>query len=120
MEGLEWVYHYYTGDCIDWQWKYQNHYAPLLKDLIRYIPAKPTQLLQQKAPSPISPEKQLACVLPRSQLTLVPKHVRDTLMTKYIHLYPETCKKSWAFCRYNWEGHPILPEINILELTLDC
>jgi 5'-3' exoribonuclease 1 len=120
LEGLEWVYHYYTGDCIDWQWKYQNHYAPLLKDLIRYIPAKPTQLLQQKAPSPISPEKQLACVLPRSQLTLVPTHVRDVLMTKYIHLYPETCKKSWAFCRYNWEGHPILPEINILELTLDC
>jgi len=111
LEGLEWVFHYYTGDCIDWRWKYHSHYAPLLTDLIRYIPTKPTQLLEKKDPDPFSSEKQLAYVLPRNQLGLVPKHLRDVLLKDFIHLYPESYKMSWAFCRYNWEGHPLLPEI---------
>lgn len=117
LEGLEWVYHYYTGECIDWKWKYDNHYAPLLKDLIRYIPAKPTQLLEKKAPSPISPEKQLAYVLPRSQLELVPQHVREILLREYSHLYPSSQHNIFqtAFCRYNWEGHPLLPDMTELE-----
>ena len=118
LDGLEWVFHYYTGDCIDWQWKYNYHYAPLLKDLIRYIPAKPTLLLQKKSPAPLSPEKQLAYVLPRNQLDLLPKKIQDVLLTTYIDFYPEKCRKSWAFCRYNWEGHPLLPEINISELRI--
>jgi len=118
LEGLEWVFHYYTGDCIDWQWKYHHHYAPLLKNLIQYIPAKPTPILQQKNPVYLSSEKQLAYVLPRNQLDLLPKKIQDVLLTKYIHLYPENCRRSWAFCRYNWEGHPILPEINISTLEI--
>jgi hypothetical protein len=116
LEGLEWVYHYYTEDCIDWQWNYHNHYAPLLKDLIRYIPAKPTQILEKKAPLPISPEKQLSYVLPRSQLELVPQHVREILLREYSHLYPiSNVIFQTAFCRYKWEGHPLLPDMSELE-----
>jgi hypothetical protein len=30
MEGLEWIYRYYTGDCVDW-WKYDYLYPPCLE-----------------------------------------------------------------------------------------
>ena len=111
LEGLEWVYHYYTGDCIDWRWKYHTDYPPLLRDLIRYIPNKPRQILEKKAPAPLSPEKQLTYVLPRSQLGLIPSPQKDVILTNYIHLYPVDVKLKRGYTRYKWECHPELPEM---------
>jgi hypothetical protein len=35
------------------------------------------------------------------------------LRTNYSELYPEHYDFQWAFCRYFWEAHPILPEVSI-------
>ena len=32
---------------------------------------------------------------------------------KYSHLYPIDCDFIWSFCKYFWESHAILPEIDI-------
>ena len=37
-------------------------------------------------------------------------------MKNYSELYPTECEFTWAFCRYFWESHVDLPEININDL----
>jgi hypothetical protein len=39
------------------------------------------------------------------------------LKEKYSEFYPQKWQFQWAFCRYFWEAHPILKEINIDNLS---
>ena len=120
LEGLEWVYKYYTGECPDWKWKYKYNYPPLFNDLNKYIPHFETDFLKSQLTNssftPFHPYTQLSYVLPRNNLYLLPKKIQGFLLDNYSNLYPEEYKFQWAFCRYFWESHPILPEITNDEL----
>ena len=107
IEGLEWVYTYYTKGCPDWKWKYNYHYPPLLVDLVSHIPHQNTTtiLSQKNSTQPFSPYTQLAYVLPPSQLKLLPCNMQTFLQTNYPHLYPDKMEFQWAFCKYFWEAH---------------
>ena len=61
----------------------------------------------------MSPYTQLAYVLPKADLNLLPKRMCDFLLKNYSELYPENVVFKWAFCRYFWECHPVLPEIGM-------
>jgi 5'-3' exonuclease len=111
LEGLEWVFHYYTGECPDWRWKYNWSYPPLLTDLVKYIPNKNKHFLVRQPKQPFLPKTQLAYVLPYSQLGLLPPELQQIILSDHSHLYPKEYGFTWAFCRYFWEAHPILPEI---------
>jgi len=124
LEGLEWVFSYYTSGCIDWRWKYNYHYPPLLKDLIQYIPYGKMTFFEQtsKTSKPLRSFTQLAYVLPPPlHKTLLPFHVHDTLQKEYAHCFPQSyddqgrpkLEFKWAFCRYFWESHVEFPEISI-------
>lgn len=119
LEGLEWVFKYYTGDCIHWRWKYSYSYPPLLTDLVKYIPITSTtapntiHLLEPQIKMPFKSTSQLAYVLPPSQLHLLPQELNNKLLTSLSYLYPNEYTFQWAFCRYFWEAHPILPEISL-------
>jgi 5'-3' exonuclease len=114
IEGLEWVFRYYTNNCPDWKWHYKYHYPPLFKDLCKYIPKK-EQLFLENVGSPFSPYVQLAYVLPQNNHHLLPEKIQKILTQT--NFYHSDCKYQWAFCRYFWEAHAILPEIplHILE-----
>ena len=117
LEGLEWVFKYYTNNCPDWRWKYNYHYPPLMKDICKYIPNKFHDFIQN-CRKPFTSNIQLAYVLPKKMQHILPEHVKEYLQNGYSDLYlnDEDIKFQWAFCRYFWEAHPILQPINLSVL----
>jgi 5'-3' exonuclease len=116
LEGLEWVYKYYSSGCIDWRWKYNYHYPPLFKDLYQHIPHFETEFLTRNTEGPVHYLTQLSYVLPVSNHGLLPGDVQTFLKKFYSHNYEDKFHFEWAFCRYFWESHPKLPEINKSDL----
>jgi 5'-3' exonuclease len=116
IESLEWTFSYYTKQCIDWRWHYPYDYPPLLSDL-QSILSKPHLYLSIKEKNPVHEYVQLCYVLPYETLCYLPN-------SQLIHKIKKNCKKwysknnyfLWAFCKYFWESHPILPSISIHEI----
>ena len=113
LEGLEWTMNYYTSGCKDWRWSYKYKYPPLWKDLLAYIPSWDTTMIEKNDRIAVQPLVQLAYVLPRPSLKLLPRSIEDSLLEKYSDKYPLDCKIYWSFCKYLWEGHVDLPHIDI-------
>lgn len=116
LEGLEWTYKYYTNECCDWRWKYNYEYPPLLEDLNKYIPYFEIDLLDNKNTNNINEYTQLAYVLPRNSLKLLPENLFKYLITNHEEWYRLDYKVKWSFCKYFWECHIEMPDINIDEL----
>lgn len=117
LEGLEWVFKYYTRGCPSWRWKYNYHYPPLFVDLDKHIPHFEMEFLKPDDRSAFSPQVQLSYVLPRKSLALLPDKLNQFLIVNYPELYPEDYDFQWSFCRYFWEAHPLLPDIPVELLT---
>jgi len=116
LEGLEWTMKYYTVGCADWRWCYNYDYPPLLSDLIQFIPYFETELIENKQINPVSELVQLCYVMPKQTLHVLPEKLYNALMEKKDHWYKTDCEFIWAFCRYFWESHVQLPDIDINEL----
>jgi 5'-3' exoribonuclease 2 len=105
---------YYTSGCPDWDWKYEYNYPPLLNDLVKYIPGWEVSLIKENDNGPIPPLAQLCYVLPESSLGLIPKKIREEVKEEFN--YSMDFDIEWSFCRYFWEGHVKLPEIDMEKL----
>lgn len=118
LKTLEWVLRYYSAPCPDWRWHYAYPYPPLLADLTMYTPAFQQSMIPTTEPNPVNPLVQLMYVLPPSAHSLLPKKLADILSSEaYQSLYPKEAEFQWAFCRYFWECHVLLPEMSIDQLT---
>jgi 5'-3' exonuclease len=131
LEGLEWVFLYYSSGCPHWKWKYNYAYPPLLDDLRKYIHSdiSPIRQFYNKNTTlqniAFTPQMQLLYVLPRVYLHLLPDLYNAFLSDKMDKYYPidvtssfatssyseTTIQFVWAFCRFFWESHVVLPEI---------
>jgi len=122
LESLEFTLKYYTSGCPDWRWKYKYNYPPLLIDLIKYIPYFNVDFISsnKNINTPISENLQLCYVLPRNSLTLLPIDIYNKILNycckENNNLYSLDYDFQWAFCKYFWESHVIMPEININNL----
>lgn len=116
LQGLEWTMKYYSTGCPDWRWRYKYNYPPLLQDLIIYIPIFETVFIPNKPSNPVSEFVQLCYVLPRTSLSLLPIKLYYELIRRYDHWYKGNCDFVWAYCRYFWESHVEMGEIEIDEL----
>jgi 5'-3' exonuclease len=117
MQGLEWCLKYYTQGCPDWKWSYNHSYPPLLEDLVIHIPVKNQSFMISTANNvPVHPYVQLCYVLPKTSLHLLPEELQKRMLTKYDHFYSMECDFMWAYCKYFWESHVELPEIDIALL----
>ena len=116
LQGLEWNIKYYKFGCPDWRWNYHYSYPPLLKDLFKYIPYFDSELVPNKVKNPVSPLLQLCYVLPRNSLTLLPKEIFTKLIINFEDKYKLDNKILYVFCKYLWEGHVLLPSLDIDKL----
>jgi 5'-3' exonuclease len=118
IEGLEWTMRYYSTGCVDWRWTYKYSYAPLLVDLMRYIPHLDTALFPDGIPvkNPVRDLVQLCYVLPMSGHGLLPALLAEKLKRSYSHYYCDKLDFKWSYCKYFWEAHTELPHIRIEEL----
>jgi 5'-3' exoribonuclease 1 len=123
LYGLEWTYKYYTDNCPDWRWKYKYFYPPLLEDLVQYIPMDDDyEFISENINNiPITSTTQLCYVLPKEYFNLLPHWITEPLLRDHPEWYIENGEEDevefiWAFCKYFWEAHPILPEIPVEEL----
>ena len=107
---------YYTIGCPNWRWSYRYHYPPLLKDLLKVIPYFETETVTICNENPVSALVQLCYVVPKPSLTLLPKQLYDVLILNHENWFKTDCEFIWTYCRYFWESHVDLPEININEL----
>ena len=126
LEGLEWVFKYYTEGCPHWRWRYRYHYPPLFRDLIEYVPDFETTFIDSRIPGlnqPFRPQTQLAYVIPEWNHQLLEEKTRRIIRKLGINKYYESMDKlkfQWTFCRYFWESHAVLRDIPLEELeTLD-
>lgn len=123
LEGMEWTFRYYTSGCVDWKWTYANHYPPLLADLVKHIPETQTNafaFLRVKPKEPIRDLVQLCYVLPRASHGLLPPAAERALMqSKCRSKYTDDGSHhfKWAYCKYFWECHTDLPELDLEELA---
>ena len=118
LEGLEWCMKYYTSGCPDWRWSYKYNYPPLLIDLMRHVPVVSRSFMPDYALTvPVHPFVQLCYVLPKTSLGLLPPDLHKIILVNRGAQYSMDCEFVWAYCRYFWESHIELPEldINVLE-----
>ena len=118
LQGLEWTMAYYTTGCIDWRWKYNYHYPPLLVDISKHVPYfNHTSLVPQKPKNPVSALVQLCYVLPERSLNLLPAKLHYNYLLRFQpDWYTSDCDLKWSFCKYLWEAHACLPDIDIPAL----
>tara|TARA_Y100000741_G_scaffold187208_2_gene142391 strand:- start:2202 stop:3686 length:1485 start_codon:yes stop_codon:yes gene_type:complete len=112
LEGLEWTLKYYTGCGIDYNWHYKFEYPPLFEDLINYIPFYEMEYTKE-VKNKFNELMQLCYVLPHDSLHLVQSEIRYKLDSNW---YKLDCNIIWAYCKYFWESHVILPPIDIDKL----
>jgi 5'-3' exonuclease len=105
MEGLEWVYKYYTIGCVDWSWKYKYHYPPLLTDLANVHSQKDVFGKQKEDKRNHDIMRSLRYVLANQHLHLLPPSEVATIDHDIAEKEKEKGSEwLWAFKRYLWEG----------------
>jgi 5'-3' exonuclease len=122
IEALEWTWKYYSISCQDWRWKYNYDYSPLFSDIIKYIPYHEHDFIKFSSTKNISSLTQLIYVLPQESHYLLPKKVKNILELKFQNWYDKSqIEFKWDYCKYLWEAHLTLPEIdiNLIEKTFD-
>lgn len=115
LEALEWTLKYYTVGCPNWGWTYRHHYAPLIKDLICFIPTRAAEFVAAQPAAPVTPARQLALVFPPAAAA---RWITDAETRAWIEDHKEQLymagddlEMSYSFATYDWECHPKLPPV---------
>lgn len=114
LECLEWTMKYYTTYQIDWNFKYEHNYPPLLEDLYKYIPDNNThEFITNINTCQINELTQLCYVLPGNSLNLLPKKISKKILNEFPNWYHAQQTFVWSYCRYFWEAHLVTEHLNM-------
>ena len=124
LYGIQWVWAYYTGGEVCYNW-YYPHGLPPLWDWIRRelesgVPAYPGSIVLRA--TDIRPVEQLALVLPLESWDLIPlsaKAERD-FPRRAPQYFPTTYGFDSVGKRFFWECEPLIPMPSMRELKRIC
>ena len=113
LEGMQWVFSYYTQGTTNWSWYFPYHYAPPASILAEYVQSYTKTNYTHSRPS--MPFEQLLYVLPPRSASLLPKELSGFLSSPESPLAPfcpEDIEIDLSGKRREWEGIVLLPILN--------
>ena len=115
MEGLCWIWNYYRGKDVCYNWYFPWDLPPLWSELVGWAGAfkAPDVLIGSKD---IQPVEQLCLVLPPASWDLIPSARHRQLRARAPWLFPSEFRFQSAGKRWFWECEPVIPIPSIREV----
>lgn len=107
--GWCWILDYYQGLPVDLDWVYANGYPPTWSDLVAFFPLTDKPIEWECNKEPLTPQQQLALVLPLSSWGLLMKTKYRLLPTRLSHFWPQDFHLETFGKRFGWECEPMIP-----------
>ena len=115
IRGCQWILDYYTGRDVNMFWVYPYWVPPLWSDMAGACGTVSTTVIDSRSQSPITPEEQLAMVLPLKSWGLVHGPLRRLPM-----LLPQMWPSSFTFFslgrKWLWECEARIPVLTAERL----
>ena len=117
LYGIQWVWAYYTGKDICFNWFYPFNLPPLWEWIQNtFMPSFPGTI--QVRACDIRPVEQLALVLPLKSWSLIPPCPEKAMPRLAPQFYPTSFGFDSVGKRFFWECESIIPLPNIMELKM--
>ena len=113
-EGLRWIWDYYRGKEICYNWYYPWTVPPLWSEIAKGAVVSRVPIVVRG--SDIQPVEQLCLVLPPASWDLIPSAKHRGLLTKAPYLYPKGFRFSSVGRRFFWECEAEIPIPSIQEV----
>lgn len=114
--GINWIWNYYRGKPVCYNWQNPWHLAPLWKWLAKSKMPEKSEILVK--PEDIMPAEQLALVLPPRSWHLIRSARESKLIELASWLYPKYFTYNSVGKRYFWECEAEIPIPTILQVKL--
>jgi 5'-3' exonuclease len=124
INGMKWIWAYYTGRPICYNWFYPHVLPPLWSSLHQYLGTHETgMLMQQDMPIDVQIEElkaveQLCLVLPLESWSLIPECVEKKIAMLAPQFFPSQFEFESIGKRFFWECEAAIPIPTILELKM--
>ena len=118
FKGMLFVLRYYIDGIPDWYWFYPFHYAPFFMDMYQCVEDFDGEMTFELH-KPLSPFEQLLAVLPPQSKDILPEACKQLMINEdspIIDFYPLKFEIDLEGKRQEWEGHPILPFVDVDRL----
>ncbi len=112
IQGIEWVYKYYTQGCPSYIWYYPHYYAPLMIEFKNYQKKSITYPKRDKIPH--RQFQQLLMILPPRSKNLLPPYLSKLFENEDI--YPKSFPIDYEGKYQEYQGIAILPLIDYAKM----
>ena len=120
INGIKWIWSYYTGKSVCYNWYYPYVLPPLWSALVTYLNSH-TMCLQSEMPicvriEELRPVEQLVLVLPLESWSLIPACPEKRISMIAPQFFPSTFEFESVGKRFFWECEAMIPILTVMEL----
>ena len=120
INGIKWIWSYYTGKSVCYNWYYPYVLPPLWSALVTHLNSH-TMCLQSEMPicvriEELRPVEQLVLVLPLESWSLIPACPEKRISMIAPQFFPSTFEFESVGKRFFWECEAMIPILTVMEL----